>query len=226
MRHIKLFFVAITILIYSFSSSAQVDSILLRQNILIAFENYETKDSITMDSQLGEELRNGYFLGYKNLDYKNISDENKAKELIQYYFTPDGIESIFRSWIIQSDTLDLIFPIGRFLYINILLGLRNPENETNEVITEPVIQPDSQANNATTKPIQTNTPQYEMRRGNIRYNQPVERNERRVSSRREAAVVRPNINKIEVESRVEHAPNYREEIAKMGTKKMVNLRTG
>jgi hypothetical protein len=214
--------VAIAISIYSLPTFAQVDSVQLKQNILTAFENYETKDSITMDSHLGEELKNSYYLGYKYLDIKDFTDENKANKLIQFYSTTEGIESIFRNWMIQSDTLDFIFPIDRFLHLNILLGSQKSEDETN---TDVKTEPNSQVNNTTVEPTQNETPKHEMSRGSKRYNQHVERSETSGISRHGIAEVKPNENKTEIESQVTYKPKFTEQAVEMDPKIMLPTRT-
>lgn len=133
MKAPKLFSAAIVVCLFSFVSFAQEDSIpaQLKQTIQTAFDNYKLKDSISIDSELGEELVEGYYQGFIDLDPKIFHDE-KLKDLFKYYATQEGIEGLFRDWMVQSDILDSVFTIGEFLRANILIDFEKPGQENTQ----------------------------------------------------------------------------------------------
>jgi len=132
MKHIHLFFIAIIILPFSFCTFAQddVSPIQLKENIKIAFDNFKIKDSVSLESDLEEEVKANYVMNFVNLKPEYFNNKDKARELIQYYSTSDGIEEILHGWKMQADSLDVLLPIGNYLFQNIYLGSEKSDEIT------------------------------------------------------------------------------------------------
>ncbi len=75
----------------------------LKDNIRGAFEQLKKNDTVSIDTELEQEVALNYFQGIRMFRPENYKDENKAKELIQYYYSPQGIFEILAEW--KADTV-------------------------------------------------------------------------------------------------------------------------
>ena len=127
MKHTKIFSFIVISLLYSSSISAQSQHVSKEErNIYSALENLKIKDSLLIESQLSLEITRDYYEELMNLNPEVFGNKNKAKELIQYYSTPKGIEEIMKQWIKQTESnSNEILPIGTTLYMKIYFNSEN-----------------------------------------------------------------------------------------------------
>lgn len=92
----------------------------LKRNINIAFNSLAEIDSLFFEPQLKEELILDYLKYFWNISDKNFNNKDKAKNLINYYSTPEGIKNLIREYSnTMSKNYTEIFSFGQEAYINV-----------------------------------------------------------------------------------------------------------
>ena len=130
MKRIKLASILVIFFTLSFGIYAHVqeDPSDIKNNIDLAFENYKMRDSLLLDPELEQELKQAYYEEITALDPKNFFNQNAAKHLINFYSQPEGIEDILRDWIKATELpWANILSIDEELWMRVHFGSKNPK---------------------------------------------------------------------------------------------------
>lgn len=95
----------IGMLLFSVTLTAQDDQLVfqLRDNIREAFDRIQAQDTVSVESELEDEVASNYFHGIRMLNPEKYKEQSKAGEIIRYYYSTDGIFEILTEW--KADTI-------------------------------------------------------------------------------------------------------------------------